>query len=116
MASRFNKSERAEAIDRLRDDLAESGHKTNRGIPIVYMILASRAASGMSRVIKPYVAGDNSMYWIGFKVAKATGLPFNEKAEGIVLRGTGMDMGFALAEEISRAVYGEPGRVKHEWL
>jgi hypothetical protein len=77
----------------------------------VYTILRHCSRSGMQRVIELVIpmtrddghVGIRSISWL---VAQATGWRLDTgKHNGLVARGCGMDMGFALVYELGRALY-----------
>jgi hypothetical protein len=71
----------------------------------VYTNLRHRARSGMFRVIDVNVIEDNEPRWIGYLAAKATGISYDRNREGLRVSGCGMDMGFHVVYELSRALY-----------
>lgn len=65
----------------------------------------------MSRCIQlvkfsPAENGGVEEAWLGFNVAKALGMRYDQKREGIVIGGCGMDMGFALVNDLSETLFG----------
>jgi hypothetical protein len=96
------KSERAEAIERLREVLAPG--------TTVYTVLRHRAASGMSRSISVLVLGQDERgeatvrQW-DHLVSRALGYKLDQNREGIKVGGGGMDMGFHLVNSLSAALF-----------
>lgn len=86
---------RDEAIAKLRDLLSPGD--------TVQTILRHRSRSGMSRSISPVVNGED----VSYLVAPACGLSFDRKHGGVRMGGCGMDMGFALVYDLSRALWPE---------
>ncbi len=114
MTSKLTKTERAEAIARLQEWIKDGD--------TVYCVLRSRAASGMSRVIDLKIIGQDEyngatqtrIWHIGYNAAKALDRSYDNKKEGIRISGCGMDMGFALVDDLRRTLgYKE---LRHEWL
>lgn len=101
--------EKAEAIERLKTWVKDGD--------VVYCILVNCSRSGMSRVIRPVVfrTVDNhpEPYFIGFNVSLATGYGFDKKREGVRVNGCGMDMGFALVNDLARTL---GIKLTHRWL
>ena len=88
----------------------------------IYCILRHASASGMSRVIELMTlevsdAGTVSPRTISRRAAIATMNRFDDKREGVVMKGCGMDMGFALVDDLSRSI-GLTGdlALQHVWL
>lgn len=95
--TKVQQSERAEAIAQLRETLKPG--------TTVYTILRHVSRSGMSRDIDVYVMEDGEPRRITWTVAKAADLTYSRKAEAIKIGGCGMDMGFAIVYDLSRALY-----------
>ena len=91
--------ERQDAVRELREMLKPGD--------TVYTKLVSVSRSGMSRVIAPYIIRDNEPLCIEWKVGKATGYTLTPtgRNEGIKIGGCGMDMGFKLVYDLSRALF-----------
>jgi hypothetical protein len=105
MSSRTTKEDRAEAIEHLRRVLHNGD--------TVFCVLANKASSGMSREIKLYQISGNREQWLSGWVSKAMDYAPLGKNEGNVVRGGGMDMGFAIVDSLSHAI----GRkLHHRWL
>lgn len=90
-------SERDAAIAELRETLKPG--------TTVYTVLRHVSRSSMSRDIDVYVMEDNHPRRITWTVAKAADLTYSRKAEAIKIGGCGMDMGFAIVYDLSRALY-----------
>ena len=71
----------------------------------VYTVLRHVSQSGMSRNISLMVIKDNEVRHIDYSTHILTGYPL-AKHEGVKIGGCGMDMGFALVYDLSRALYG----------
>lgn len=97
----------SEDVQQVRAWLRQSAYKTPGGAPI------GRAASGMSRTIAPIVFTRSGPIHPGYRIAQVLGMPFDREAEGIKIRGAGMDFGFALVDHLASKI-GMP--LKHEWL
>lgn len=97
--TKLQQSERAEACAELRETLKPG--------TTVYTVLRHVSRSGMSRDIDVYVIEDGEPRRITWTVAKAADLTYSRKAEAIKIGGCGMDMGFAIVYNLSRALYGQ---------
>lgn len=111
--------ERAEAIAELEQLFAERVYK-----PEVALILRSVNRAGDRRVITPLVCAYRP-YLDKPDITNITGLVASAlklrcAADGVVIHGGGMDMGFELVYRLSAALYGhrdEGGyRLRHRWL
>ena len=94
-------TEKQEAISTLKDLFKRSGYKA-------YTVLRHVSDSGMKRVISVYVIADNTPVCIDWYIEKLglykrTGV--NDRHEGLVAHGCGMDMGFDIVYNTSRAVF-----------
>ena len=72
--------------------------------------------SGMSRVIQLIAIKDNQLHYIGYNAAIVMGKKYDDKREGIVIGGCGMDMGFALVYDLSYRLFADGYRLHHRWL
>jgi hypothetical protein len=105
---------RQEAIARLKEII--------RPGMTVHTILRHRSASGMTRSIdvKLIVAGKEFPHepvvcHIGYSVAQAIGLAYDETNEGVKVRGFGMDMGYHLVDQLDD-VLGGGYKLRQAWL
>jgi hypothetical protein len=116
---RITAKDRVEALEALRDRV-ERATRDRDGRPIVYLVLRSVARSGMSRVIWPFVTVDGEPLGLGYCGAVALERRYDERKEGIVVQGCGMDMGFELVYAMSCKLYGYQDRggyrLSHRWL
>lgn len=108
---RITKAERDEAITTL---LAPCGAPTyGRGIKpgsTVYTILRHVSSSGMTRVIDAFVICPNSNgnpepWRIGSLISKVLCRQYDDKREGVIVKGCGMNMGFELIYSLGRALF-----------
>lgn len=98
--SKQDKAEQAHAIDRLRSQLAPG--------TVVYTILRKVSRSGMMRHISLVVPEEGGGMWdITGQAALAMGTRWDRNTGGIKVSGAGMDMGFHLVYNLSRALYPE---------
>lgn len=110
---KISKSDRDEAIARLREALPEGS--------TVYCVLRSVSRSGMSREISFHgieidkYEGKPELTWLSGYVSNATGYR-RGKREGLHVSGCGMDMGFAVVYDLSRVLYGKGDALKHRWV
>lgn len=72
----------------------------------IYTTLRSVSRSGMQRVIDVHVIRDNEPRWLGPLAAKALEYRFDDRKQGLVVGGCGMDMGFHLVHSLGYALYG----------
>jgi hypothetical protein len=72
---------------------------------VIYTTLRNVSRSGMQRVIDVHVMQNNEPRWIGYMAAKAIGDRYDDKRQGIVVGGCGMDMGFSIAYNLSRYLF-----------
>jgi hypothetical protein len=76
--------------------------------------LVHKSESGMSRVYQTWVKYSDNDKLLGnfsFNVAKATGLPYSEKYDGVIVRGTGFS-GYQHIEEYLEMASGQHIRVE----
>lgn len=73
----------------------------------LYTTLRHVSRSGMQRVIDVHVIQDNEPRWLGYMVAKAMEYRFDDRRQGIVVGGCGMDMGFHIVHSLGYALYGK---------
>jgi len=67
------------------------------------IIIKSVSSSGMSRRMDVYLKDKNITYLTGY-IADLLGQKYNEK--GVSIQGCGMDMAFALADQITYKLFG----------
>ncbi len=93
---------------------------------VIYTIVKSVAASGMSRTIDLYKieSCDSHGYvrklYLSRRVAAATGYKMGKDRfgnyNGVKIGGAGMDMGFHLVESLSYAMFGDGKALRQEWF
>jgi hypothetical protein len=113
----YTVGERVESAADLRAAL-EKAERTPEGKPIIYTILRSVSASGMTRYISAYVIIGGKPHSLSWDFARAQGKRCEVKHGQWAnkVSGIGMDMGFAYALDIAhRADWGEVG-FSHQWL
>jgi hypothetical protein len=91
------KTERAEALERIRESLAPGD--------VVYCILRHRSRTNMSRVIQLVKMTEDGPRYLGWNAAKALGWSYDEKREGVRVGGCGFDAGHELVYNLSRALW-----------
>jgi hypothetical protein len=100
---------KAESIELLKRILSDGD--------IVYCILRSRSKSGMSRRIDFYAFKNGSKYFFTNPIAELCGLGYGIEAwrqsKGARVNGCGMDMGFAVINDLSHVL---GIKLQHEWL
>lgn len=101
MARTISKAEqerRDDARTTLRGLLDQATNRT------IYTVLKHVSSSGMTRIIDAMIMLDDQPVSVAHIYATATGDSFDSRG-GVKMSGTGMDMGFALAYNISRFAY-----------
>ncbi len=97
------KAQRAESLEILRD-IVKPGDT-------LYTILRHVSSSGMYRVIDVYkmesVKGEVVKHWLSYHIARVLDYRFSEKHEAVGVGGCGMDMGFSVVYNVSRALYAQ---------
>lgn len=73
----------------------------------VYTVLRSESSSGMSRTLSLCVPGDGFVRCIDSMAAAACGMRESGNGRGLVIGGSGMDMGFHAVYSLGRAVFPE---------
>jgi len=71
----------------------------------VFTTLYHVSKSGMFRAIGLHVIKNNEPVNLSYHAAKATGYTISNKHGGVAMSGCGMDMGFGLVYNLSRALY-----------
>lgn len=90
---------------------------TKEKVPVLYTILRHVSKSGMSRSIDIVsISEDGDHYSLTYYAKCIMDYPFDQKNGGIKIGGCGMDMGFALIDSLSYAVYGDGYKIAQEWL
>lgn len=102
----MNKQEREE-LERAQASAKEYLSKVILAGSTVYTVLTHRSQSGMSRCIKLLIAEKGRVVDISWAVGKLLGLRTNDRHEGCVIGGCGMDMGFHLVYSLSHALWPE---------
>lgn len=77
-------------------------------IPIkskVNLLFHSVSASGMSRKFRILAVKEGEILDITYKIAEILNKNVSKKTETITIKGCGMDMAFALAQQIKHALY-----------
>lgn len=97
----------ADAAERLRKVLPEGG--------TVWCLVTGVASSGMSRSILPMIVDDGRIRPIGYEVAHICGLRRLESG-AVHIRGCGMDMTWALVNELAFRLYGKGDALRREGL
>lgn len=111
-----NEMQQFEAADYLYSYFCDSMTKTDQPIK-VFCSVGSVAKSGMSRRIKLYVAIDGDIIRISHLAAKI--LESNLNDNGIRIDGCGMDMGFAMVNDLEyrlNKILGTVFKLKQIWL
>lgn len=100
----------AEALTDLKEALTEG--------QTVYTILRHVSQSGMERAISVVIVNEEgSGIWdITYLVARAGLYSDHPRHRGLKVRGVGMDMGYAVVDRLSHAVFGEDYKLSQEWL
>lgn len=101
------------AINRLKEILHEGD--------VLHMFVTNVARSGMSRSINIYFfsaddRGKVDTQWLAYFVANALEMKFDKDRDSVRIGGAGMDMGFAIADHLSRVLFDRAGALTHHWL
>ena len=91
---------------------------------IVYTVLRSVSASGMSRKIDLLIVNNGNIQNINFYVLQSEGSSTEKWEKGVTANGCGMDMGFNLVYNLSYRLFNDPNnkesdagyKLKHQWL
>ena len=97
---------RQEAIETLREICPRGS--------VVYCVLRHCVRSGMMRVVDLFVKDEHGMRRISTFAARATGLRYNERHEGLQIDGCGTDVGFEAVYSLSYALYGTDAEGKYD--
>ena len=108
--------EKAEQLARLREWFPKGS--------TVYTIIRHVARSGCSRVIgivslakvENEIGNGINVRHPNHATSVVLGLRRSKDHDGVHISGGGMDMGFAIAYDISRVLYGDGYALRHEWL
>lgn len=92
-----------EELPERRDDLLRSCPPGST----LHTVLRHVSRSGMYRAIDVYRLHDQDADWLSYRVAALLGMRFDKRHEAIGIGGCGMDMGFAIVSDLSRALYPE---------
>ncbi|AWI08325.1 hypothetical protein [Ereboglobus luteus] len=103
------KSERAKAIEYLRNDYLKSGDT-------VYVILRHVSQSGMSRFVDLYVVKNGRPLRITWTVATALAMRYNRKHESLHVGGCGFDAAHSVVYDLAWALFGDANALSHSWL
>ena len=88
----------------------------------IYCVLAHKSASGMRRVIRFYKiatsaeTGEQETWDLSGNIAKALEYGYNEKYEGVIVNGCGMDMGFHVVYSLSDKLFTDGYQLTSSWL
>lgn len=98
-ATKAQKAEQQEAIDRLREWVKPGD--------VLYCILRHRSRSGTQRVIEivQFDREHQRPMYLGYNAAKALGRRYHHDHEGVVVDGAGMDMGSHIVYELSHVLF-----------
>jgi hypothetical protein len=81
----------------------------------VYLVLRHRSKSGMNREIGIVLFDGVHVIHPSSPVGEALGLRIG-KRDGVLVKGCGMDMGFALVRRLAQVLYDETQALRHEWI
>lgn len=112
---RQSPEEREATLAKLREWMPEGS--------TVYCVLRSKSRSGMQRVIGLVTIlrdkggrGGIDLRHQNYAAAEALGARLNDRENGIIVRGAGMDMGWHLVRRLSRALYGREDALRANWI
>lgn len=92
-----SKADQQEAYDNLREVLSPGD--------TLHTVLRHVSKSGMTRWIDVYKIEDGEMRFLSFWVSDLLDYPMSDKHQGVKVGGCGMDMGFHLVYNVSRALF-----------
>jgi len=97
---KYTKEQVEQALGYLRAEYCKPGTR-------IYTILRHVSSSGMSRSIDCLVIDtDGKPYMITHHVARVLGYPIDRKNGGVKVSGCGMDMGYAIVNDLSYKLHG----------
>jgi hypothetical protein len=113
-----------ESMKPTKTEIAEARETLRRWVKPdtrVFCILRHVSLSGMSRTIDLFIPevmpdGEVVMRNIGGIASRALGRSYDTKHDGIKISGCGMDMGFALVDDLAGVLFGSGVRLRHSWL
>ena len=95
--TRAEKAERQKAIEDLRK-LLQPGMR-------LHTVLRHVSRSGMSRLVDVYLLQGGEARYLSWSVSRASGFPLDNRREAIRVGGCGMDVGFEVVYNLSRALW-----------
>jgi hypothetical protein len=104
----MNKKDQLNAINELSTILRDIPGDT------IYTVIRHVSTSGMQREISVKMIDSGRIIHLDWLVSIALGKKIG-KNNGIVMKGCGMDMGFALVDNITHTC-GNGKRFRHEWI
>ena len=87
-------------------------HKQER----IYANLRHKSGRGMTKVISFYVVKDNDLHCIDWFIQAFLGNRPHKNFDGLIVKGTHMDMAWHIAYSLSRKLYGDGYRFKSKWI
>ena len=103
-----NKQEQQQAIVDLTNILSDINSDT------IYTVIRHVSTSGMQREISVKMIDAGRIIHLDWLVSQALGMK-QGKNNGLVIRGCGMDMGFAIVDNIKRTC-NTSKNFRHEWI
>ena len=94
---RVSKANEKAALDRIRE-IVKAGDT-------LHTILRHCSRSGMSRAISMVLINGGDSFHLDRLASRALGYTRNKKHNGLTIGGCGMDMGFAMVYDLSRALF-----------
>jgi hypothetical protein len=82
----------------------------------VYTEVHSVARSGMSRKMSAFILRKEKFYCIDDLIVAMDCAGAKWANKGFKVNGCGMDMGYAVVIDLSRALHGDYKKLQHEWL
>lgn len=108
------KREQQEAIERLKSWVMPGD--------TIYCVLAHKSASGMRRIIRfckittSQESGRQETWELSHNIATALEYGYDNRHEGVIVNGCGMDMGFSVVYNLSDKLFTDGYQLKHSWL
>jgi hypothetical protein len=102
------KAERDYAVTSMREALQPGA--------VIYTVLRSVSASGMSRTIDLYYVKDGQVIRITWSAAKILESTYDRRKEALRVCGCGTDTGFDTVYNLSYCLFGDGYALNHQWL
>lgn len=102
--------------DELRHIISKATTNSADGSPTLYTVLRHVSASGMTRHIDVYAIVDGEPRYLTARVATVLGYRREPRNGYLIVRGTGMDMGFHVVHSLAQRLAGDGYAYTSRWL